>query len=193
LRAWCPIRAWGFKSPLRHQLSHLRHAHSVCRIRRFLGHVLSETTLWVARRVCGRHPPPDTTEGVFGLVIGLWQQRVSPCKRLANTSEPMGDAGRATIALTRPTDPAVCLPQRGGSRQRCRPMGRSGEFAVSDPAGIRLVRRRGAVVISAQDGRDAGRPRGSGRSATPTPDRRRAPDAVRCSAPRARPPTFWRG
>jgi hypothetical protein len=31
-------------------------------------------------------------------------------------------------------------------------MGRSGEFAVSDPPGIRLVRRRGAVVISTRDG-----------------------------------------
>jgi hypothetical protein len=60
-----------------------------------LGHIHSGNTLLVARRVCDRHPTPNTTEDVFVLVTGLWRSNeVSPCKRLANTSGPMGDAGR---------------------------------------------------------------------------------------------------
>ena len=40
-------------------------------------------------------PTPDTTKGVFVLVTGLWgSSECRPCKRLANTSGPMGDAGR---------------------------------------------------------------------------------------------------
>ena len=76
-----PLPVGEFKSPLRHDLSHARHAHGVCRVSWFSSHVMSGNTLGVARRGCDRPPTPDTTDGLFGLVTGLW--RSQEC-RLAN-------------------------------------------------------------------------------------------------------------
>jgi hypothetical protein len=85
----------SFKSPLRHDESHLRHAHRVCRIHRFSSRVMSGSTLWVAIWLCNRHPRARHDRGrVWAGHRPVAQQRVSRCKRLANTSGPMGDAGR---------------------------------------------------------------------------------------------------
>jgi DNA-binding transcriptional LysR family regulator len=75
---------------------------------------LAEHSAWREGRVAAT-PTPDTTEGVFVLVTGLW--RSNEC-RPAN-GLPIR-AGRwempvvATSALRPATDAAVCLPQRGG-------------------------------------------------------------------------------
>jgi hypothetical protein len=97
-------------------------------------------------------PTPDTTEDVFVLVTGLWRgNECRPANGLLIRAGRWGMPAGATSpdAPDRHRD----VPSAPwGPRQRCRLMGRSGEFAVSDPPGIRLVRRRGAVVISTQDG-----------------------------------------
>jgi hypothetical protein len=150
---------WGwavsvmYVSVLRHHDSHLRHAHRVCRIRRLAGHVMSGSAPCVARRVCDRHPHARHDQGrAWAGHRPVARRRVSPCKRFANTSGPMGDAGPRHERPDAPDRHRDVPSAPWGPRQRCRLMGRSGEFAVSDPPGIRLVRRRGAVVISTQDG-----------------------------------------
>jgi hypothetical protein len=56
-----------------------------------LGHVVSESSLRVARRVCDRHAHARHDRGCVWAGHGpVAQQRVSPCKRVANTSGPVG-------------------------------------------------------------------------------------------------------
>jgi hypothetical protein len=112
----CPWKTWvtaAFKSPLRHRLSHLRHAHSVCRIPSFSSRVMSGSTLWVAIRVCNRHPHARHDRGrVWAGHRPVAQQRVSRCKRLANTSGPMGTPVLAASASTHATRRRGVLPLR---------------------------------------------------------------------------------
>jgi hypothetical protein len=179
------------ESPLRHQLSHLRHAHRVCRVRRFWAMSGSGSTLWVARRVCDRHPHARHDRGrVWAGHKSVAQQRVSPCKRLANTSGPRGCGSRRERL-------DACDGRRGvpsptwGHQQRRRPMSRCDEFALSTHRGSVRLRAGRCRRFHAGWG-DAGRPTWLRSSATRMLDRRRAPDAVGAQPPRARPPHSWR-
>jgi len=88
----------------------------VCRIRHFLGHVMSGSTLWVARGVCDCYPHARHDRGrVWAGHRPVAQQRVSPCKRVANTSGPMVDAGPRRERLRRRG--AVVVSTQGGEMQ----------------------------------------------------------------------------
>jgi hypothetical protein len=166
----------GFVSPLRHDDSHLRHAHRVCRVRRVLGYVMPGSALWVARRVCDRHPHARHTQRpVWAGHRPVAQQRVSPCKRLANTSGPMGDAASA---LTHATDATVCLPQRGAPGNGCRPCVEADQFAVSthrdqigplSPFPRRMARCRPNPLLRSFCNPEAGPNRTSHQRITPRP------------------------
>jgi hypothetical protein len=189
-----PARAWGFKSPLRHNLSHLRHSHGVCRVSWFPGHLTSGIAFYVTEWACDRHPHARHDRGrVCAGHRPVAQQRVSPCKRLANTPGRWEMPVVATSALMHPGRHRGVPSAPWGPRQRCRLMGRRGEIRRVGPTGDQARSPAGRCRHFHAGWRDTGRLHGSARSATPTPNRRRAPDAVRCSAPRARPPTFWRG
>jgi hypothetical protein len=83
----------------------------------FLGHVLSGSSLWVAIRVRDRHPHARHDRGrVWAGHRPVARQRVSPCKRLANTSGPMGMLVLAASALHLRRMPRCPFRNVGGTR-----------------------------------------------------------------------------
>jgi hypothetical protein len=162
LRVRLPPPTPALPPPTRSQSLYKTRGGSVCRIRRSWAHVLSGSTLWVARRVCDRHPNARHDQGrVCAGHRPVAQQACRPANGLLIRAGRWGMPVLAASALTDASDTAVCTSNVGHPVTPVAALGRSGDFAVST-TGDQVVRRRGAVVISTQGWRDAGQPRSSG-------------------------------
>jgi hypothetical protein len=137
-RRWKARVEGSFKSHLRYHLSHLRHAHRVSRIRGVLANVRPGCTPWVPKWVCYRHPHArHDRRRVWAGHRPVARQRVSPFKRLADASGPLGECWSSPLARRRMRRmPRCAFRNVGAPRNGCRPVGRSDEFAASTHRGI---------------------------------------------------------